>query len=60
MPQDLKQKDPQPAGSLAAMLGGLIVVLAIVFIVSGGTLTGNTKVSGDDDLPPVASTADAR
>ena len=43
----------QPTGYFGALLGGLVAVFAIVFMLSGGEWTGNKKIGGDDDLPPV-------
>jgi hypothetical protein len=46
----------QPGGYFGVLLGGLVAVLAIAFMLSGGEWTGNKKVEGDHDLPPVATT----
>jgi hypothetical protein len=43
-------------GYLGVVLGGLVAVMAIVFLLSGGELGGEKKVQGDHDLPPVTST----
>jgi len=44
-------------GLFGIILGGIVALVAIGFIVSGGTLGGKTVVQGDDDLPPVADSA---
>jgi hypothetical protein len=46
----------QRGGYFGALLGGLVAVVAIAFILSGGEWAGNKKVDGDEDLPPVVST----
>jgi hypothetical protein len=47
-------------GYLGALLGGLVVIAAVAFVLSSGQWGGNKKVEGDDDLPPVVSTSNAR
>ena len=42
-------------GTIGLMLGGLVALVAIVFIVSGGQLGGVKEVRSDADLPPIAS-----
>jgi hypothetical protein len=44
-------------GLFGIILGGLVALVAIFFIVSGGSLGGKTVVQGDQDLPPVADSA---
>ena len=41
-------------GALGVILGGIAVVAATFFILTGGELSGNKKVGGDADMPPVA------
>jgi hypothetical protein len=53
----MAQHQPGSSGYLGALLGGLVAVVAITFMLSGGEWTGNKKIDGDDDLPPVVSTA---
>jgi hypothetical protein len=48
--------DKRLDGYLGALLGGLVAVAAIAFVLSGGEWGGEKKISGDQDLPPVAST----
>ena len=45
---------------LGALLGGLVVVAALGFLLSGGEWGGNKKVQSDEDLPPIASTSQTR
>jgi hypothetical protein len=47
-------------GMLALILGGVVVLAAAVFILSGGELGGEKKVKSDADLPPVTSGAPAK
>jgi len=47
-------------GMFGLILGGVVVLAAAVFILSGGELGGEKKIKGDADLPPVASTAPAK
>jgi len=42
-------------GSFGLILGGLVALVAVMFIFSGGTLGGKTTISGDEDLPPIAT-----
>jgi len=49
-----------PENYLGALLGGLVVVAAVAFLLSGGQWGGNKKVEGDEDLPPVISTPQTR
>jgi hypothetical protein len=42
-------------GTLGAILAGVAVVAAALFILTGGELGGKKTVQGDADLPPVAS-----
>jgi hypothetical protein len=46
----------KPNGWLGALIGGLVAVVAVAFMLSGGEWTGNKKVDGDEDLPPVVAT----
>ncbi len=38
------------------IVGGVVAVLALVFILSGGELGGKKTVEGDQDLPPITTT----
>jgi hypothetical protein len=40
---------------LAAILGGLVLLAAAMFIVTGGDFGGTKRVEGDHDLPKVTS-----
>lgn len=42
-------------GTLGVILAGVAVAAAALFILTGGELGGKKTVSGDADLPPVAS-----
>jgi hypothetical protein len=45
----------QGPGTAGLLLGGVCVIAAAFFLLTGGELGGNKKVHGDADLPPVAS-----
>jgi hypothetical protein len=47
-------------GYFGIILGGLVAVAAMTFVLTGGELGGKKTVSGDDDLPPVATDGNAR
>ncbi len=42
-------------GTFGLLVGGIVAIAAVVFILSGGELGGKKVISGDDDLPPIAS-----
>jgi hypothetical protein len=42
-------------GTIGLFLGGICVLAAAFFLLTGGELGGKKKVRGDADLPPVAS-----
>ena len=42
-------------GTIGLFLGGICVVAAAFFLLTGGELGGKKTVRGDADLPPVAS-----
>lgn len=42
-------------GSFGLIVGGVVAVIAAIFILSGGELGGKKTVEGDHDLPPVTS-----
>jgi len=42
-------------GTFGIIIGGVVAVIAAVFILTGGELGGKKTVEGDQDLPPVAS-----
>ena len=42
-------------GTWGLILGGLVALAAVLFIFSDGSLGGKTTVSGDRDLPPIAT-----
>jgi hypothetical protein len=37
------------------IIGGIVVLAAVIFIFSGGELGGKKTVDGDQDLPPIAT-----
>ena len=41
-------------GSFGIILGGIVAVVAALFILSGGELGGKKTVEGDQDMPPLA------
>ena len=44
------------SGTFGIIVGGVVAVIAVVFILSGGELGGKKTVEGDQDLPPVTTT----
>ncbi len=42
-------------GKLGIIVGGVVAVIAAIFILSGGELGGKKTVEGDQDLPPIAT-----
>jgi len=45
----------QNNGAFGIIIGGVVAVIAAIFILSGGELGGKKTVQGDQDLPPVSS-----
>ena len=43
-------------GTFGIIVGGVVAVIAVIFILSGGELGGKKTIEGDQDLPPVSST----
>lgn len=43
-------------GTFGLIVGGLVAVIAAIFILSGGEFGGKKTVEGDQDLPPIATT----
>jgi hypothetical protein len=43
-------------GTFGILIGGVVAVMAAIFILSGGELGGKKTVEGDQDLPPVTTT----
>ncbi|HWM80627.1 MAG TPA: hypothetical protein VNQ56_01075 [Pseudolabrys sp.] len=41
--------------SLGLLIGGIVAVVAFIFLVTGGELGGKKTVDGDQDLPPIAT-----
>lgn len=41
---------------IGLILGGIAIISAAFFILTGGELGGEKKVKGDADLPPVQTT----
>jgi hypothetical protein len=44
-------------GRFGIVVGGIVALVAIFFIFSGGSLGGKTTIEGDQDLPPIANPA---
>jgi hypothetical protein len=45
-------------GTFGIIIGGVVAVMAAIFILSGGELGGKKTIQGDQDLPPVSSSGD--
>jgi len=45
-------------GTFGIIVGGVVAVIAAIFILSGGELGGKKTVEGDQDLPPVSSSTE--
>lgn len=45
-------------GAFGIIIGGVVAVIAAIFILTGGELGGKKTVQGDQDLPPVATSGD--
>jgi len=45
----------QSNGTFGLIIGGVVAVIAAVFILTGGELGGKKTVEGDQDMPPVAT-----
>jgi len=43
-------------GAFGIIIGGVVAVIAAIFILTGGELGGKKTVEGDQDLPPVTTT----
>ena len=46
----------QSNGAFGIIIGGVVAVIAAIFILTGGELGGKKTVEGDQDLPPVTTT----
>ena len=44
-----------PQRGIGIVLGGILVLSAVFFILTGGNLGGKKTIQSDRDLPPVAS-----
>lgn len=42
-------------GTFGILIVGVVAVVAVLFILSGGELGGKKTIDGDQDLPPVAT-----
>ena len=42
-------------GTFGLITGSIVAVAAVIFILTGGQLGGKKTITGDADLPPVAS-----
>jgi hypothetical protein len=51
---DVMNKDSN--GKFGILIGGVVAVIAAIFILSGGELGGKKTVEGDQDLPPISTT----
>jgi hypothetical protein len=51
---DVMNKDSN--GTFGILIGGVIAVMAAIFILTGGELGGKKTVEGDQDLPPISTT----
>ena len=43
-------------GTFGIIIGGVVALIAAIFILTGGELGGKKTVEGDQDLPPVVTT----
>ena len=48
--------DKDSNGTFGIIVGGVVAVIAAIFILSGGEFGGKKTVQGDQDLPPIATT----
>jgi len=48
-------EQPRKNASLGLLIGGIVAVVAFIFLVTGGELGGKKTVDGDQDLPPIAT-----
>ncbi len=53
---DVMNKDSN--GTFGIIIGGIVAVVAVIFMLTGGELGGKKTVQGDQDLPPVATSGD--
>jgi hypothetical protein len=44
------------SGKFGIIVGGVVAVMAVIFILTGGELGGKKTVESDQDLPPVTTT----
>ncbi len=47
-------------GGLGFLIGGIVLAMTLVFIITGGELGGKKTIDGDADLPPLATASDAQ
>jgi hypothetical protein len=45
-------------GTFGIIVGGVVAVIAAIFILTGGELGGKKTIEGDQDLPPVSSSTE--
>jgi len=50
--------DRNDSGTFGMIVGGVVAVIAAIFILSGGELGGKKTVEGDQDLPPLATSGE--
>jgi hypothetical protein len=48
--------DRDSNGKFGILIGGVVAVIAAIFILTGGELGGKKTVEGDQDLPPISTT----
>jgi hypothetical protein len=49
--------DQNQNGGVGIAFGAFLLLAAVIFIATGGSLGGKKTIDGDKDLPPVASGA---
>jgi hypothetical protein len=50
--RDIMSRDK---GAFELLIGGIVAMAAVFFIFGGGELGGKKTVTGDQDLPPIAT-----
>ena len=52
---DNNRPEEPSRGNMGLLLGGVLVVAAVVFMLTGGQLGGVKEIKSDADLPPIAT-----
>jgi hypothetical protein len=52
--------DRRSTQNLALLLGGAVVLAALLFVATGGMIGGKKSINSDADLPPVSSPEKSR